>query len=137
MALELYKKGQGNTARSSAYAIGALLIGFGAIRLFAAFNVPGVGVLTPDLPVIGALTITKVVAFAVGIAGVLGLHFVLNRPKSVDLLIETEAEMRRVSWPTMKQVWNATLVVAFVSFLLAVTMSGLDLVIRKILGLIF
>lgn len=137
MALELYKKGQGNTARACAYGIGALLIGFGAIRLFATVNRPGVGVLSPDLPVIGALSIAKVVAFAVGVAGLLGLHYVLNRPKSVDLLIETEAEMRRVSWPTMKQVWNATLVVAFVSFLLAVTMSGLDLVIRQILGLIF
>ncbi len=137
MALELYKKGQGNTARASAYAIGALLIGFGAIRLFATYNEPGVGVLISSVPVIGAVTISKVVAFAVGIAGVIGLHYVLNRPKSVDLLIETEAEMRRVSWPTMKQVWNATLVVAFVTFLLAVTMSGLDLVIRQILGLIF
>ena len=137
MALELYKKGQGTTARASAYGIGALLIGFGALRLFAAVNVPGVGVLTPELPIIGALTITKVVAFAVGVAGVLGLHYVLNRPKSVDLLIETEAEMRRVSWPTMKQVWNATLVVAFVTLLFAVTMSGLDLVIRQVLHLIF
>jgi preprotein translocase SecE subunit len=137
MALELYKKGQGTVARASAYAIGALLIGFGALRLFAAVNVPGAGILTPELPLIGALTISKVVAFAVGVAGVLGLHYVLNRPKSVDLLIETEAEMRRVSWPTMKQVWNATLVVAFVSMLLAVTMSGLDLVIRQVLHLIF
>ena len=83
------------------------------------------------------MTITKVVAFAVGVAGVLGLHYVLNRPKSVDLLIETEAEMRRVSWPTMKQVWNATLVVAFVTLLFAVTMTGLDLVIRQVLHLIF
>ena len=137
MALELYKKGQGTTARASAYLIGTLLIGFGAVRLFAAVNVPGQGVLTSDLPVIGALTITKVVAFFIGAAGVLGLHYVLNRPKSVDLLIETEAEMRRVSWPTMKQVWNATLVVAFVTLLLAVTMSGLDLVIRQVLHLIF
>jgi len=137
MALELYKKGQGTTARASAYAIGILLIGFGAIRLFAAVNRPGEGVLVPDLPILGALTITKVVAFAVGIAGILGLHAVLNRPKSVDLLIETEAEMRRVSWPTMKQVWNATLVVAFVTLVLAVTMWGLDLIIRKILLLVF
>ncbi len=67
----------------------------------------------------------------------LGLHVVLNRPKSVDLLIETEAEMRQVSWPTMKQVWNATLVVAFVTVVLAVTMWGLDLIIRKILLLVF
>ena len=137
MALELHKKGQGTIARASAYAIGALLIGFGAIRLFAFYNEPGQGVLTGNIPVLGPLTIMKVVAFAVGVAGVIALHYVLNRPKSVDLLIETEAEMRRVSWPTMKQVWNATLVVAFVTLVLAVTMSGLDLVIRQILHLIF
>jgi preprotein translocase SecE subunit len=137
MALELYKKGQGTIARASAYLIGTLLIGFGAFRLFAWVNVPGQGVLTSDLPVIGALTISKVVAFFVGALGVLGLHSLLNRPKSVDMLIETEAEMRRVSWPTLKQVWNATLVVAFVTLVLAVTMSGLDLVIRQVLHLMF
>lgn len=137
MAFEIYKKGQGTIARASAYLIGTLLIGFGAYRLFATVNVPGQGVLTSDLPVIGALTISKVVAFFVGALGVLGLHALLNKPRSVDMLIETEAEMRRVSWPTTKQVWNATLVVAFVTFVLAVTMSGLDLVIRQVLHLMF
>ncbi|MCC7137406.1 MAG: preprotein translocase subunit SecE [Planctomycetes bacterium] len=52
-------------------------------------------------------------------------------------MIETEQEMRRVSWPTSKEVWNATIVVSFVSLLLAVAMSSFDWILRKLFHLVF
>jgi preprotein translocase SecE subunit len=35
----------------------------------------------------------------------------LQRPKTADLLIETEAEMKKVTWPTLQEVVNAAIVV--------------------------
>ena len=137
MALELYKKGQGTLARSVAYGIVAGLIVFGAIRLYASLGGPFLEVLAQDVPVIGDVTVRKVVAIVVALLGLVGLHVILNRPQSVDLLIETEQEMKKVSWPTIRDVWNATGVVILVTVTLAVTMSAFDFGLRRILILIF
>ena len=137
MALELYKKGQGTLARSVAYGIVAGLIVFGAIRLYASLGGPFLEVLAQDVPVVGDVTVRKVLAIVVALLGLVGLHLILNRPQSVDLLIETEQEMKKVSWPTLPDVWNATGVVILVTVTLAVTMSAFDFGLRRILILIF
>jgi preprotein translocase SecE subunit len=136
MGLEFYKRGQGSWARLSAYVFGGALIVFGAFRLYASINRPGEHVYA-NVPVLGALSAFKIIALTVALLGLLGLHLVLNKPRSVDLMIETEQEMRRVQWPAGKAVWNATLVVAFVSLLLAVVMWLLDLVLRQLFLLFF
>lgn len=137
MGLEIIKKGQGTWARMSAYVLGGILVVLGALSLYGTINRPNEFVIVDDLPLIGALSGYKVIAAFVGLAGLLGLHLVLNRPRSVDLMIETEQEMRRVSWPTGKEVWNATIVVSFVTLLLAVAMSAFDWVLRKLFHLVF
>jgi preprotein translocase SecE subunit len=137
MALELYKKGQGTLARSVAYGIAAGLIVFGAIRLYASLGGPFLEVLAQDVPVVGDLTVRKVLATVVALLGLVGLHLILNRPQSVELLIETEQEMKKVSWPTLPDVWNATGVVILVTATLAITMSAFDFGLRRMLILIF
>ncbi len=137
MGLEIIKKGQGTWARVTAYVLGGILVVLGAFALYGTINRPNEFVIVDDLPLIGALSGYKVIAAVVGLAGLLGLHLVLNRPNSVDLMIETEQEMRRVSWPTSKEVWNATIVVSFVSLLLAVAMSSFDWILRKLFHLVF
>jgi len=62
---------------------------------------------------------------------------VLNRPKSVDLLIETEQEMKKVTWPTLPEVWNATVVVVLVTATLAVTMYGFDQILVRLFKLVY
>ena len=37
----------------------------------------------------------------------------LEKPKSADLLIETESELRKVTWPSTPEVVNSSLVVVF------------------------
>ena len=137
MRFEFIKKGQGSLARLVAYTVGGLLIVFGAWRFFATFNQRGVAVLLPSVPILGELTAFNVGAIVVGIVGLMGLHLLLNREKSVELLIETEQEMRKVSWPTLPEVWNATLVVVLVTVTLAVTMYGFDLVLARLFRLVF
>src|SRR5262245_62926045 len=119
MGLEIVKKGQGKLVRWAAYIMGALLVGFGAIRFYASINRPwtnaeeasGVEKLfhVPGLPIVGDLSIYKILAIVVGLLGVLAVHLFLNRPQTVDLLIDTEQEMRKVSWPSRTEVQNATI----------------------------
>ena len=137
MSLELLKKGQGVIARSTAYAIGAAIVGFGAYRFFATFNQRDSEVFAKDLPLLGDVNLWKVLAIAVGVGGFLLLHLVLNRPKPVDAMIETEQEMRKVSWPTLPEVWNATLVVVLVTVVLAGTMYSFDFVLARLFKLVF
>src|SRR5262245_38698990 len=138
MSLEIYKKGQGVWARSVAYLMGGGLILFGAWALYGTINVAGQGLLIEkELPVLGYVTYYKVIALLVAGAGLYFLHWFLNKPRSVDQLIETEQEMRRVSWPTLKEVWNAAIVVVVLTLLLAIIMSGFDWVLRKLFHLVF
>jgi preprotein translocase SecE subunit len=137
MGFEILKKGQGTLARATAYAFGAGLIAFGAYRFFATFNRGDAEVYARDLPLLGDVTIWKILAIAIGVGGVVLLHLVLNRPKPVDSMIETEQELRKVSWPTLPEVWNATIVVVLVTTVLAITMYGFDLVLVRLLKLVF
>jgi preprotein translocase SecE subunit len=138
MGLEIQRKGQGVWSRLTAYAIGGLLVVLGAWSLYASINVPGkFRLVEADVPIVGAVTGYKVIALVVGLAGLVGLHWVLNRPRNVDLLVETEQEMRKVSWPTLNEVWNATLVVTVVTLSFALVMSTFDFVLRKLFHLVF
>ena len=55
----------------------------------------------------------------------------------MDALIETEQELRKVSWPTRDESINATGVVILVSVLLTAALFGFDLLFNRIFSLIF
>lgn len=137
MGLEIFKKGQGSVARLSAYGLLGLLVLFGAYRLHATFNVPGEGVLVQDLPVVGSLTILKLISVAVFLLAMLGLHLVLNKPASANLLIDSEQEMRKVSWPSWPEVKSATFVVVVVTFVMGMALYGFDEILLVLFSLIF
>ena len=135
--LALYKPGQAKTARWTAYLLGSLMIFLGALSLYATINVPGRWVIADGVPVLGALTGFKLIALVVGILGVWGLHLVLNRPATVDLLIDTEQELRKVSWPSRAEVKSATLVVALVTFVMAFILYWADEILQKLFRFFF
>jgi preprotein translocase SecE subunit len=137
MSLEIFKKGQGKVARVSAYLLFGLLILFGAVRLHATFNVPGKGVLAEGVPVIGSLTIMKLIAAAVFLLGMLALHMVLNKASAANLLIDTEQEMRKVSWPSWPEVKSATFVVVIVTFVMGMSLFGFDQALQALFSFIF
>jgi len=137
MSLEIYKKGQGKIARSCAYGLSGLLILFGAYRLHATFNVPGQGVLLDRVPLIGSITIMKLISLVVLALGMLLLHLVLNGHKTADILIDTEQEMRKVSWPSRSEVKSATVVVIIVTFVMGLTLFGFDKALQGLFSLIF
>jgi len=138
MSLEIYKPGQGKIARVTAYSLIGVLILFGAFRLYATFNVPGEGVLVAaKLPIIGQVTIMKIIAVIAFGAGILGMHLVLNSPKLATLLIDTEQEMRKVSWPSKLEVRSATIVVVIVTFVMAGALFGFDQGLQRLFSFVF
>lgn len=54
------------------------------------------------------------------------LHWYLNRPKSADLLIETEGEMKKVTWPSFGETIDASLVVIGTVVLLGLFVTLFD-----------
>ena len=117
MPFGFYKPGQGQWARGvAAAALGGL--GFwaaiqthdwmenyvGAGGYYAGWWVPGVILLT-------------FVWFA---------FYVANRPKITNFIIETETEMKKVTWPTYREVLAATAVVIVVVILLGAFLFSVD-----------
>lgn len=125
-SLALYKPGQAKAARWTAYLLLALVLFLGVRSLYAWINEPGVNVWVADLPVLGSITLYKAIAAFVFLLGLYALHMVLNRPTMVDLLIDTEQEMRKVSWPSGSDVKSATLVVALVTFVMGFILFWAD-----------
>lgn len=56
-----------------------------------------------------------------------GLFYALNKPKVVEFMIATEAEMRKVNWPTKREVIGSTWVVICGTFLMAFTLLLVDM----------
>jgi preprotein translocase subunit SecE len=50
----------------------------------------------------------------------------VNVPKFADFMVAVEAEMKKVSWPTRKELWRASVVVIFVIFSMAAMLWVFD-----------
>ncbi len=84
----------------------------------------------------------KLTPFAVALIGLgclWGIFKVVNHPRRADFLIETEGEMKKVSWPGKSEVVGATGVVIITVLLLAALLFASDTVvevfIRKVIRL--
>ena len=71
----------------------------------------------------GAKGILVIVAV---VAGMWFLNRTLETPKNADLLIETENELRKVTWPTLDETVDGSVVVIVVVVFLMTFMAGAD-----------
>lgn len=112
MALSIYKPGQGYYTRTLS-AVGA-----------ATLVLIVVGWLWQEMTSIAALGDNLLYAQAVmavvllGGFGLLG-WWLLNKPNIVDFMIATEAEMKKVNWPSRREVVGSTVVVIGGTLLIA------------------
>ena len=130
MALEFYKPDGAKVARSlTAASMGVLLL-YGAMSAhdFLAMGwwmepLPGIGeVLSEDFPIsprtILATVMVLVSAFAT--------YYLCNHERYVDFLIDTEAELAKVTWPTKPEVQSSTAIVILVTVLLGIYIFLVD-----------
>ena len=104
-----YKKDQGRYARILAFWSLLLLLGYGCLGELRYFlqglieSGAGDAAAAPwidNLPLIGAFDLAFTISAIVLVVIAAVIHGLLNRPASADLLIETEGEMRKVTWPS-------------------------------------
>lgn len=135
-----YKQDQGRLARTTVFWALVVLAYFGAAslrrELATRIDVMGRPLLEdlPRLPVIGVQLTPAFVIALVLFAGALALILRwIERPKNADLLIETEQELRKVTWPSMQEVVNSSLVVIFCVLFLMAFLAGADFVLARIM----
>ena len=112
MAVSIYKKGQGYYTRVYT-AIGyALLVLWGAYWLTRQMDVLDMGVAQTYVQAGAAVLFISIFSY-------LGYLFIGRRKRSVDFLVATEAEMKKVNWSTRREVTGSTFIVIVISFFIA------------------
>jgi len=136
-----HKPGQGMVVRGSGLAILAALYLFGCYGLYFTLRSWGEFFQKP----LGGLEIPLVrqplnPGFLITIGLFAGLVImtarILDRPKTADLLIDTEAEINKVTWPSWPETVNASVVVIFTTVLMAILLFVFDFVLRLATGLV-
>lgn len=128
MQLSIYKPGQGYYTRVLSY-IGAGTLSLAVMawlmeevrRLEVTVDRQQVIFGQPSVYIQAGVAVTVLV-----ICGIL-VHIFLNKPKFVDFFIATETEMKKVNWPSKKEVVGSTWVVIAGTFLIAGLLALIDL----------
>ena len=113
MALGIYKKGQGYYTRLCTTIAYALLVAMGAWWVSEQFV--GIDFGFPSIYASAAAAVLVIAIF-----GLVGFWLIGRRAKSVDFLIATEGEMKKVNWSTQHEIFGSTVVV----ILLAAGIAG-------------
>ena len=117
----IYKRSQGRITRQVTFAVLAIVIALGLLRLSTILAKSG-----PHwqyaLP--GVLLM----------AGLWASYRVVNVPGFADFLIAVEAEMNKVSWPTWPELSRASMVVLIVIFSLAFVLAVYDILWKVLLS---
>jgi preprotein translocase subunit SecE len=118
MALSIYKPGQGKYTRLLTAAGAGVLTLAGAMWLWDQFQ-----------GTFGDNTIFVQAGAAVGLIAVMAglLFWSLNKPRIADFMIATEVEMKKVNWPSRREIIGSTWVVICGTFLFAIILFVIDL----------
>ncbi|MFN0206443.1 MAG: preprotein translocase subunit SecE [Planctomycetota bacterium] len=143
--LKMYKPDQGRYVRMATFWILTFLIGYGCYRLSETLADLRYGwaewlrrPIINELPLVETSFIAaSLVAFAVFLLSIAGLQIILNKQKIADSLIETEGELRKVTWPTFRDTMSASIVVLVCVLILFILLGVYDMAIGKSFDVIF
>lgn len=86
---------------------------------------PGIGTVLDDSGQF-ALSGALLSAGAIAVASLVGIYKLINYPKFVDFLIDTENELKKVSWASKRQVVTESIVVVFCVVLVGAYIFAID-----------
>jgi preprotein translocase subunit SecE len=139
--VEIYKEGHGVLVRRIAFVTLAALIVWGGTELYGLLNsgkwVQNNRWVDYRIPVIHQyIDPAFAISWIVVIAACVFLYRGLNRPRAADFLIETDTEVRKVTWPSWNDAWNSSLIV----LIFVVVMTGFiflsDFIIGRLMRLV-
>ena len=132
-----YKPDQGRMVRMAVFWATAALTLFGCTSLHTVLSSSFESLASPiagiRIPIVG-IDVTGAFLITTGLLVVLVFiaNKYLERPKSADLLIDTEAELKKVSWPTFEEVINSSVVVIVFVLILMGYLAGTDYLLGNI-----
>ena len=142
--METYKSGQGSMARLAAVVLLVIALALGCRELYSWIISPQTdtpllpGELFERLPVFDTpFTWQFVLCVALFVGGLVLVRRLLSRKATVDALIETEMEMKKVSWPSRDESVNATIVVILVTVILTGLLTTFDFVLGSFMDFLF
>lgn len=129
-----YKEEQGRYTRGTAFGLVLALAYYGAASFYAFLHwdwaskpIGGITIPVLELP----LSVGFLIATGVFIAAALGIRYAVNHPKLADLLIDTEGELKRVTWPSWSETRNGSVVVIVTVVAMLILLAGADLVLSR------
>jgi preprotein translocase SecE subunit len=141
--LRPYRPGQGLVARRIALAVGVGFALWAAFDLwvwlhgFAGLSRPLLDGALARLPLGGPpISGSLLIAAGAGGGGLVLVLWLLKRPWLADLFIDTEAEMKKVSWPAREEAWAATKVVTATVVTITLVLLVFDLVLTEVMRLL-
>ncbi len=141
--MEAYKSGQGSFARLSVNVAVVLALFLGVVELYSWIQDAKDTSLIPiqvfeDLPLLGVPLSWKFL-LCVGLFS--GFYMLIrkwiSKPAAVDALIETELELKKVSWPTGSEARTAMWVVVLVTIILTISLAFFDIMLVSIFKFFF
>ena len=85
-------------------------------------------------PLLGSLKASTTVALAVLLVTSWLIFRFLNRKRVADALIDTEAELQKVTWPSWPETWAGTLAVTGMVCVLFAFLTLVDLLLTQVMG---
>jgi preprotein translocase SecE subunit len=86
-----------------------------------------------SIPIVGIdISGSFLISAAIFLLCVLWIRRWIGKPKVATMLVDTEAELRKVTWPSGQQVINSSLVVVVAVLLIGLYLAGLDYVLARI-----
>lgn len=131
LRLVSYRKDQGRYARMFAFWALVLLVAYGCFHGGGLADLldrwmPQSEPLIDPFPILKTLKYSTLVALAVLAIVSFAIYRFLNRPKIADTLIDTEAELQKVTWPTWGEAWQGTMAVTVMVVILFVFLTLVD-----------
>ncbi|MEW6026256.1 MAG: preprotein translocase subunit SecE [Planctomycetota bacterium] len=153
-----YKEREGLIIRFVTWALASLFALFGCVSLFYAISPEDITKVPPqktfwgytvqqlmgsDAPYtipffelnITVGTIISALAFAIIV--ILINRFVVNTSKSADFLIETEFELKKVSWPPRNEYWGSSVAVIISVVVIGLFIFIVDMILTQIMKLVY
>ena len=138
-----YRKNDGRYARMFAFWALFLLVAYGCFHgggladlLDSWMDPESNQTFVESFPLLGTLKVSTCITLAVWLVVGFLLSMILGRRRIADALIDTEAEMRKVTWPTWPETWNGTLAVVVLVAILFVYLFVVDLGLIRIMMLL-
>jgi preprotein translocase SecE subunit len=141
--MEPQKAGQGSLTRLITWTVLILAAALGCVELYAWIQSTRDQPLVPGewfrhLPLVGVPFSWKFLICLALFVGLLALiRWAMAKPSMATTLVETELEMKKISWPTRQESLNAMWVVVFVTIVLTGTLAAFDGALHLLLKFIF